>query len=45
MIKKIINYLKRPKCKNEYRCPECIHHKTHFEGVQFRGYSCRINAR
>ena len=45
LIRKIKNYLKRPKCKNGYNCPDCIHSDSRFEGIKFRGYSCRINAR
>lgn len=45
MIKRWIAYLKRPKCPNNYRCPDCIHSDMHWEGIKFRGFSCRINAR
>lgn len=45
MIKKLIRYFKRPKCVNGYRCPDCIHSDAHWEGIRFRGISCRINAR
>nr|DAG64792.1 MAG TPA: hypothetical protein [Caudoviricetes sp.] len=44
-IKKIIEYLKRPKCKNHHNCGDCIHCDFHFEGIKFRGISCRLNAR
>ena len=37
--------LKRPKCPNGYNCGDCIHADTHWEGIKFRGFSCRINAR
>lgn len=45
MFKKLIAYLKRPKCPNKYRCPDCIYSDSHWEGIRFRGFSCRINAR
>lgn len=43
--KGIIAYFKRPKCKNNYRCSDCIHSDQHWEELTFRGFSCRINAR
>lgn len=45
IFKRLIAYLKRPKCKNEYYCADCIHSDAHWEGLRFRGFSCRINAR
>ena len=45
MIKKIINYFKKPKCTNGYYCPDCIYHEHIWEGIIFRGTKCRINAR
>lgn len=36
---------KKPKCPNGHRCPDCIHCDHVWEGVQFRGFKCRINAR
>ena len=45
MIKRLIAYFKRPNCPNGYYCPDCIHSDMHWEGIKFRGFSCRINAR
>lgn len=45
LLKRLIAYLKRPKCKNGYYCADCIHSDAHWEGIKFRGFSCRINAR
>lgn len=46
MIKQIIEYFKRPKCKCGYRCPDCVHHEYLWENeIFFRGIKCRINAR
>ena len=45
MIKKFINHFKRPKCRNDYRCHDCIHCKHMWEGIVFRGFYCKINAR
>lgn len=57
LIKRKLNYFKRPKCPNipKYHCTEdCIHCEWHWEdykghkdpnGLVFRGISCRINAR
>ena len=45
MIKRKINYFKRPKCPNGHRCPDCIHCDHVWEGIRFRGFRCRINAR
>lgn len=45
IFKRLIAYLKRPKCQNEYYCADCIHSDAHWEGLRFRGFSCRINAR
>lgn len=48
MIKKLIAYLRRPKCPNipKYFCADCIHSDMHWsDNLIFRGFSCRINAR
>ena len=44
-IKSKLERLKRPKCPNGYNCPDCIYSDTRFEGIKFRGFSCRIDAR
>ncbi len=36
---------KRPKCPNSHRCGDCIHADDHWEGLRFRGITCRINAK
>lgn len=36
---------KRPKCPNSYHCGDCIHADQHWEGLKFRGMSCRIDAK
>ena len=36
---------KRPKCPNGHNCGDCIHADSHWEGLKFRGFTCRINAR
>ena len=40
-----IPYFKRPKCPNDYRCADCVHGVAHWDGIIFRGFSCRKNAR
>lgn len=45
MIKKLIKYFKRPKCKRGYNCPECYYHKFHFGDGMTVSVECKINAR
>ena len=45
MVRKLIRWLTQPKCPNGYRCPDCIHSDMVWEGMVFRGFKCRINAR
>ena len=42
---KILHRLSQPKCPNDYKCPECIHHQYVFDGIEFKGIYCNINAK
>ena len=40
---KLIEWIKRPKCPNNYRCPDCVHCDMHWEGIKFRGFTWQTN--
>ena len=37
--------ISKPKCPNSYRCGDCVHAYGHWEGLRFKGFSCRKNCR
>lgn len=34
---------KKFRCPNNYNCADCIHSDAHWEGIKFRGYTCRLD--
>lgn len=44
-LAKMLHKLSQPKCPNDYRCPDCIHHRYVFDGAQFKGICCDIDAK
>ncbi len=42
---KMFHKLSQPKCPNAYRCPDCIHCNFVFDGIEFKGICCDIDAK
>ena len=34
---------KKFRCPNNYNCGDCIHLDMYWEGIKFRGFSCRLD--
>ena len=41
---KMRHKLSQPKCPNAYRCPDCIHCRYVFDGIEFKGIYCDIDS-
>ena len=42
---KLLHKLSQPRCPNSHRCPDCIHCHYIFDGIQFKGIYCNIDAK
>lgn len=42
---KTLHKLSQPKCPNDYRCPDCVYHQYIFDGIEFKGIHCDIDAK
>lgn len=45
LLKRIRDYLQRPKCMNSYRCGDCVHAKWLWCEGKRMGFICKIDAR